>query len=441
MRVVEENQIRERINLEFENLNGVAVKMSPLLLEKNAQAIYDLCAQAAEQNGGRYLVLDDNSVVVGDSFSTLNGRRVNIAEVNSLLYQNKDTDYGFHITDNENFYSAYLTIALYENNETIGAMLLSASVQDVYEQTKRLTSTIVFLSAATALVVIFVSIITSRYITRPVLVLTQAARNMANGNLNERVEIKGKSEIATLGNAFNIMGERLKNMDAERADFVSNASHELRTPLSSIKILTESLLYQENVPENLYKEFLTDINFEIDRLNNIITDLLDITKLEDVSSVLKLAVVNIGRLTKEVIESLEPLYTGKNIHVKFNEEEKITCVCDELKIRQALSNLIDNAIKYTDNGGKISVNLYKNDEEVIFSVSDTGIGIPESELKKIFDRFYRVDKARSRETGGTGLGLYISKKIVVMHGGYLNVKSEQNVGTTFEMVIPGGRVE
>lgn len=441
IRMIENNQIRDRINYEFENLNSVAVRVSPLLYERNSQAIYDLLNKSSQENGGRYLVLDKNSIVIGDSFSKLNGRRISVPEINNVLNGSKDTDYGFYQIDSgENFHVIYLTIALNANAETIGTMLLSTGIQDVFDQTGRLNFTIILISVITAAVVVFISLLTSNYITRPIVKLTSAAVSMSGGNLRERVNIKGKSEIAMLGNAFNEMGEQLQNIDTQRADFVSNVSHELRTPLSSIKILVESLIYQDDTPKETVKEFLTDVNFEIDRLNSIITDLLEITKLEDAALILKLEMTDLSELLKHTFNINEPLFSKHNVSMKIEEDEDFNCLCDKLKIDRAISNLIYNAIRYTPEGGDIQISMNQDEDNIHIFIRDTGIGIEEDELPHIFERFYRVDKARSRDTGGTGLGLYITKKIILLHGGNIIVTSAQNAGSTFEVILKREKV-
>jgi signal transduction histidine kinase len=232
------------------------------------------------------------------------------------------------------------------------------------------------------------------------------------------------------------MTTKLDQVDKQRKEFVANVSHELRTPLSSIKILSESLIHQKNVDEKIYREFLMDIDSEVDRLNKIIDSLLNLVDLEKQNLDLDYQVTYVNYLVSRVINSLKPLADKKNIDLTFTEKERIQIMLDQLKIQQCLVNVIGNAIKYTPENGKVDVILYSSQKEVVIKVKDNGIGIPKEDLPFIFDRFYRVDKARSRNTGGTGLGLAITQQIIALHQGRIEVESEVNQGTTIYIILP-----
>ena len=245
--------------------------------------------------------------------------------------------------------------------------------------------------------------------------------------MNQRVNIRGGGEFRQLGEAFNIMSEKLENLDNARNEFVSNASHELKTPLSAMKVLAESLLNMESDDPAIYKEFLSDINFEIDRLNAIITDLLVLVEMdkEGADGQFKREPVNLKELVLRTIKGLQLLAAQKNIRLELLQDEEVVVPGDRLKLQQVISNIIDNGIKYTPEGGRVMVEVYNTAEYGVVKVSDTGYGIDEENINRIFDRFFRVDKARSRSTGGTGLGLSIANRIVLLHNGYIRVESEK----------------
>ena len=217
---------------------------------------------------------------------------------------------------------------------------------------------------------------------------------------------------------------------------LSNVSHELKTPLSAVKVLTESLLFQDNVPEEMYKEFFTDINSEVDRLNNIINDLLTLVRLDQKEVPMNIKEMNLNEIIEGILKRLAPLANQKGIEITYEGKEAVDIEVDEVKITLAISNLVENGIKYTPEGGKVHVTLKSDHQDAFITVEDTGLGIDNEDLSKIFERFYRTDKTRNRETGGTGLGLAITYKTIVMHNGRIKVESEEQKGSKFLVGIP-----
>jgi signal transduction histidine kinase len=228
----------------------------------------------------------------------------------------------------------------------------------------------------------------------------------------------------------------MKNLEKSRQEFVSNVSHELKTPLTSVKVLADSLLMQENVAPELYREFLVDIAEEIERENKIINDLLSLVKLDKTARDINISSTNINDLLESVLKRLRPIAKKRNIELVFESFRPVVAEVDEVKLSLAISNLIENAIKYNVEDGWVRVSLNADHKYFYVKVADSGIGIPEEAQDFIFDRFYRVDKARSRGTGGTGLGLSITKNAVHMHKGAIKVYSKENEGTTFTVRVP-----
>jgi signal transduction histidine kinase len=193
---------------------------------------------------------------------------------------------------------------------------------------------------------------------------------------------------------------------------------------------------QEDVPKEMYIEFLHDINSEVDRMSVIINDLLTLVKLDQKEIPLTFVETDIANLVRDIIKRLTPLAAAKNIDIEYEQVKEVFADVDNVKITLAISNLVDNAVKYTPEGGSVKITLDADHQNAFISVSDTGIGIPDDEIGKIFDRFYRVDKTRDRETGGTGLGLSITHSTVLMHNGSIKVNSKEKEGTTFLVRIP-----
>ena len=213
-------------------------------------------------------------------------------------------------------------------------------------------------------------------------------------------------------------------------------SHELKTPITSMKVLADSLLGQQGLPEELYQEFLHDISKEIDRENDIITDLLALVRMEKSESEINISSVNINEILEAVLKRLKPIAESKNFELIFESFRPVIADVDELKFASVATNLVENAIKYNNTDGTVTASLNSDHQYFYLKVTDTGIGISEENQDRVFERFFRVDKARSRETGGTGLGLAITKEIVMKHHGSIKIHSKEGEGTTFTVRIP-----
>ena len=244
------------------------------------------------------------------------------------------------------------------------------------------------------------------------------------------------TETRLLSEAFNKMLGRLKQLDDSREEFVSNVSHESKTPLTSMKVLADSLLAQKEVPVELYQEFMGDIAKEIDRENDIITDLLSLVKMDKKGTTLNIASVNINEMLELILKRLKPIAEKKNVEMVLESFRPVVAEADEMKLSLAVSNLVENALKYNHENGWVHVSLNADHKYFYVKVADSGIGIPKEDQEHIFERFYRVDKSHSREMGGTGLGLSIVRNAVIMHRGSVKVYSSEGEGTTFTVRIP-----
>ncbi len=214
-------------------------------------------------------------------------------------------------------------------------------------------------------------------------------------------------------------------------------AHELKTPLASIKVLADSINMNPEATLDQYKDFMKDISEEIDRENNIISDLLTLVVLDNKVEDLNIAETNINELLELVIRRLDPIADKNHVELSFDGFRTVIAEVDSTKMTLLLTNIIENAIKYNKpEGGWVRVSLNADQKYFYITISDSGIGIPEDEIDHIFERFYRVDKSHSREIGGTGLGLAIAKSIIVMHHGAVRVSSKVGKGSTFSIRIP-----
>ena len=318
---------------------------------------------------------------------------------------------------------------------TVGIMIVSAQTNDIDQGTRALANKAFLLQGIMMLIILAVAFYAARLIVKPFGKVT-ASLNQKNMFLDEDISIPDYTETKLLADAYNSMRKRLKEQDDTRQQFVSNVSHELKTPITSIKVLADSLIAQEEVPNELYREFMTDITEEIDRENKIITDLLELVKMDRKASDVHIKETNINDLIDLILKRLRPIAAKQNIELVLENYKPIMAEVDETKLTLAISNLVENAIKYNKPEGWVHVSLNMDSSFFFIKVEDSGIGIPEADQASIFERFYRVDKSHSREIGGTGLGLAITRSVVQMHHGAVKVYSKEGEGTTFTVRIP-----
>lgn len=415
---------------------------------ENYYKVYEIDAlakeiAAKEGQPTRILVLDNNGIVEYDTSNRLlkHNLRKHFSEIDAVLKGGVIEPIKVDITTGDYTEKKWLMYSfapiVHPVGGTIGMVMISTSLEGIRGLLNEVRWRMNLSSVVISVSVITISFVFAGYITRPIKELTKVIEKMSQGHLEQRVQFKTSGEIKQLAEAFNTMAEKLENLDRARNEFVSNASHELKTPLSAIKVLTESLLHMGLEVPDIYTEFLTDINNEIDRLNAIITDLLTLVHIDQANTQLKREKIDLNELVKKSIKGLQLLAEKKNINMETTYEDKeLTIYGDSSKLQQVITNIVDNAIKYTPEGGRVSIEVYEGHNKAMIKVSDTGVGIPQEDIPHIFDRFFRVDKARSRATGGTGLGLAIAHRIVLLHDGNIHVTSREGKGTSFYIELP-----
>ena len=440
--------IDQRVGEQEKIADDIAVAVAPNFANADAAAVYDIAVEYGQDLGGRVLVLDADGVVQADSFSKLNGVRLTQDEIEQVRVGNKGAAHGLHqlnipqgdaqATDGatRSVFVMYYASSIVYDGHMLGVVVLSVSIQDVIDQVGHANAQMQLVFIITCVVVLVISFWIAHVIAKPIGKLTRVIEKMSGGEVHQRVQVTGNSELSRLGAAFNEMSEQLERIEKNRNEFVSDVSHELKTPLSSMKILIESMIYDENVDLARQREFLQDVNREIDRLSNIIDDLLLLVSLDHSQSPMHTSILRLDQLGAVVVKRMQLLAKRKNVQLSYEAGGEVTVRADELKIQQAFTNLIDNAIKYTPEGGNVDVLVVSREDMAAVCVTDTGIGIPEEDIKHIFERFYRVEKARSRSAGGTGLGLSIVQRIIKMHSGALEIQSQEGEGTTVIFELP-----
>lgn len=314
-------------------------------------------------------------------------------------------------------------IYIYEEDATQGALLLS------------LQQNLRTISAIAALIALMISALFSRMLTTRTGALLKAIRVVGQGEYGHRLQPEGQDELAQLAEEFNQLTDRLQVTEEVRRRFVSDASHELKTPLASIRLLSDSILQNQGMDEETIRDFVSDIGTEAERLTRITEHLLSLSRLDSLPMG-ETEPVYLPEIVENALSMLSPMADAQGISIETNFKTTALIQGSRDELHQICFNLVENAIKYNVPDGHITIRVYADVDQVILEVADTGIGIPEADMPKVFNRFYRVDKARSRAAGGTGLGLSIVRDTVRRHNGWVNVRSNQPTGSVFSAGFP-----
>lgn len=388
-------------------------------------------SQLSAMYDGRVMLINSEFIIVKDTY-LMDENKTSISKDIIKCYK------GANITK-YNSKDKYIEIVLPVSNmekKTIGVLFVTFSTQDINYSIRHIRTKISIAVGIVAFVIILFASLCSLRIVKPFKKLENTFEKVSEGYFDNKLSLDGYSETEQIASAYNHMLDKMKEVDESRQEFVSNVSHELKTPITSIKVLADSLMMQEDVPNELYKEFFTDIANEIDRENEVITDLLTLVRLDKKHSNLNITNININELVELILKRLRPIAATKNVEIVLESFRPVMADVDELKITSAITNLVENAIKYNVMDGWVRVTLNADHKYFFIRVADSGIGIPEESQDKVFERFYRVDKARARKAGGTGLGLAITKNIIQLHNGAIRVYSKEGEGTTFTVRIP-----
>jgi signal transduction histidine kinase len=379
-------------------------------------------------NSAGYAVADSSIIGMGSLFAS---------SVVTGALNNNDTN---ALSDDKS--EIYAAVPIFDDRGMVsGAVLIVANIDTINFMLAEISEKRTLISVLLAIVVTVLVFFVSQLFIDPLKAIVVAVREFSEGRLRRRVDIVGHDELAELAEAFNNMSEKLETLETVRQEFVSNVSHELKTPITSMKILSDGLLANNSEEIDLYREFLTDINSEVNRMTQIINELLMLVRLDNsdgggADSTLIFGELSVTAMADALLRRLRPLARAKDITLTYTETKSFIITADENKLFLVFSNLIENGVKYTMPGGVVSINVDGDHQNVFITVEDSGIGIAEGEISHIFDRFYRVDKTRARDTGGTGLGLSIAHKIIKLHDGSIKVFSKEGEGSSFVVRLP-----
>ena len=422
------------------------------LNDQSSELIGAELAEFSALYDGRIMVISDHLKVMKDTYSMSDGKTIVSPDVVKCLlqgntgstsnYDRRDgfieivtpiiaTDYTDSRSDNEK-------PALNVTGEEVvkGVLLSSVSTVSIRNTLGILSRKAMLLEVILILAVLLISLVLSTVLMKPFEKLSGEISAVKAGYSTDPIKAPAFVETEHIAEAFNQVLARMNALDESRQEFVSNVSHELKTPMTSMKVLADSLVQQENVPVEMYREFMYDIKNEVDRENQIITELLTLVRMDRKDSKLNVKECNVNEMVELILRRVRPIAQKRDIELTMVSMREVYAEIDEVKMIMVITNLVENAVKYNRDHGKVRVTLNADPYNFYISVEDTGVGIPQDSLDKIYERFYRVDKSRSREVGGTGLGLSITKSIVLQHHGAIDVQSILGEGTKFTVTCP-----
>ena len=386
-----------------------------------------------DMNVTRLIVTDSEGLAVYDSASENNirGKYVLYPELVRAL----DGQAVFYSHYTTGAFLSRAAMPVMNSGRTVGAVYVCESDGEraaLIGSIQRRLATITIGIGAAALVVLWFSI---KMLTRRITQLADGVRTVQRGDYSFRLTLSGHDELTELGQEFNSLTERLETTEAQRRRFVSDASHELKTPLASIRLLSDSISQSADMDSTTMREFVADIGSEAERLQRTTEKLLDLSRRDDGVQP-DVTIVDLQQAVHGTLHLLRPLADRSSVTITCLMSEGVTVRASEDDIYHIVFNLVENAIKYNLPGGDVTVRVETRGEQSVLSVADTGIGIPEADRPNIFNRFYRVDKARSREHGGSGLGLSIVHDAAALYGGVVTVDGVEPHGTRFTVTFP-----
>ncbi|MDO5405930.1 MAG: HAMP domain-containing sensor histidine kinase [Eubacteriales bacterium] len=433
---IEQNQTNARM-IEVQNqcqiLSSKLSRTGYLRGEVKDGSVDSEISTIADIYNGRIVVVNKDYRIVQDTYDIAKNR-LHVAEEVIRCFQgessssyNKEKHYFIH------------TLPIYDGSgeqNIDGVMMSIISTEGILSMVDAVENKASLLQFIVLLLLFIAAAVAVAFLMRPFKEFQGKLNHVADGSLDTDISADTYRETRNISQAVGRTLSKLKEVDQSRQEFVSNVSHELKTPITSIRVLADSLMGMEDVPVELYREFMEDISDEIDRESKIVDDLLALVKMDKSEAELNISQVNINGLVEQTLKRLRPIANKRKVELIFESIREVTGDIDETKLSLVITNLVENAIKYNMEEGWVRVTLDADHKFFYIKVADSGIGIPEEVQERIFDRFFRVDKARSRETGGSGLGLAITRSVVLMHKGAIKLSSKEGEGSVFTIRIP-----
>jgi len=407
-------------------------------------SLRDSVTALGEQTDTRLTVIAVDGVVIADSDKNAAEMENHFDRPELVAARAGSVGVATRVSDTLGIRMRYVAIPVYERGEIAGFVRAAASVESIDRRIAYVQRVVAMWVGAAVLASLMVAFLLARHIVGPVSSMTELAESMAGGDYDQRLPVARKDELGQLGEAMNRMAEschkqmsELQLLERIRRDFVANASHELKTPITAIRGFVETMLEDGDMPDAQRGRFLSKTRNQVERLSALVTDLLALSRQEADIGEQEHKLVAMRRAVMGCEEVMTPAAKHRGIALKTDIcKSHVMVMGEEEGIAAVLINLVDNAIKYTPEGGRVELRLRSEGKDAVVEVQDTGVGIAPEHQERIFERFYRVDKARSREVGGTGLGLAIVRRVVMSHGGTIRIESDPGEGSTFRVTFP-----
>ena len=398
----------------------------------NADNVGQVISLLGDLGATRVVVTDSSGRALYDSLAKANaaGKIVLFPEIASAMEGNRV----FHSAYDAGALESRACMPIMSYSQPVGAVYLMEYDTEQGAIIEALEGNILRISLVYGVIILLFSLVFSTTFSRRVRLILQSIQMLREGEYTHKIDMNGHDEFRILSEEFNKLTDRLQASEQMQRQFVSDASHELKTPLASIKLLADSILQNEMEMDTI-REFVGDIGTEADRLTRIAQKLLELSRVNDAPKE-DFVVMEPGPVVEKVIRRLMPMAELRGIQMISKLELGCTVVTREDDIFQIVFNLVENGIKYNMDNGRLLVQLRRVEDDVVLVVEDSGVGIPEDSIPYIFDRFYRVDKARSREAGGSGLGLSIVHDLVEGNYGTVSVERLEAGGTRFTVIFP-----
>ncbi|MBN8200049.1 sensor histidine kinase [Bacillus sp. NTK034] len=322
------------------------------------------------------------------------------------------------------------------DGKTYGKVFMFQETESIHSLIERINKHFIFTGLIAVLLTLIVIIFLSKGLAKPLIKMKEATSKISKGDFTISLPKNRNDELGDLADSISQLASDLNYLKLERNDFLASISHELRTPLTYIKGYADIVL-KRNLSNEDRDKYLNIIHEEANRLSDLIKDLFDLAKMDKNSFIIQKSALDLTDFITKIEQKFSPAFHEKGMEFEVICPEGVYIMADPIRLEQIIFNLLDNAIKYSPSGGKTILDVSSKKKDVNIKVRDNGKGIPEEDLPHILNRFYRVDKSRTRSLGGTGLGLAIVKELVLAHGGTISVKSKEGIGTEFELVFKG----
>lgn len=430
MYYLHQNMMNTRVEEEFSLLLANGANHRDVLVENFTDMTLKHIV-LMEKNEHREVMITNST---GDIINSSDSSYMLLKEYDFLISDLHNKKDEILVTDWRNF-SYIVSAHPYKVNENqSGYVLMFQSTNSMNEMVEDMNIHFVISGVISFIVLFIVYIVLSKVLTRPLIRMKEATEKLSKGDFNVSLPVSGKDELGELSSAIQKLANDLKHFKSERNEFLASIAHELSTPLTYL-IGYSKVAMRKELSEEERNHYLEIIDEESNRMKNLVKSLLDLATIDETSFTVSKEYFWIRPFLENIYKLVIPSYELKKIKINLVCEEDIQLFADPIRLEQVVLNLLDNALKYSDEHSVVTLRAYKEKEKTIISVTDTGIGIPADEIELIFEKLYRVEKSRSREYGGSGIGLVVVKELVEAHGGTIEVKSQIGEGSTFKITL------